>query len=56
MTDNIPPEDKMLTEDERESRRRFRETLGRLVNTPHKPHEKSPSALTNSGAKGRKAR
>jgi len=29
---------KLLTEDEREAERRFQETLGRLVNTPHKPH------------------
>lgn len=29
----------MLTEDERESQRRFQETLGRLVNTPPKPHK-----------------
>jgi len=26
-------------EDEKEAERRFQETLGRLVNTPHKPHE-----------------
>jgi len=29
-----PPE----PEDEAEAERRFQETLGRLVNTPHKPH------------------
>lgn len=28
-----------MTEDEREAERRFQETLGRLVNTPHKPHK-----------------
>jgi hypothetical protein len=33
------PEDKTLTEDERDVQRRFQETLGRLVNTPHKKHE-----------------
>jgi len=32
------PKDQTLTEDEREANRRFQETLGRLVNTPHKPH------------------
>jgi hypothetical protein len=30
--------DKPQTDDEREAERRFNETLGRLVNTPHKPH------------------
>jgi hypothetical protein len=39
MTDKTPdPEDKMLTEDERDVQRRFQETLGRLVNTPPTPH------------------
>lgn len=33
MTDK-PPE----PEDDTEAERRFQETLGRLVNTPHKPH------------------
>jgi hypothetical protein len=33
MTDKSPPED------DKEAERRFNETLGRLVNTPHKPHE-----------------
>jgi hypothetical protein len=32
------PDDRMLTAEEREANRRFQETLGRLVNTPHKPH------------------
>ncbi|WP_397402447.1 hypothetical protein [Phenylobacterium sp.] len=31
-------EDRMLTDDERDVQRRFQETLGRRVNTPHKPH------------------
>jgi hypothetical protein len=30
-----PPE----PDDEKEAERRFQETLGRLVNTPHKKHE-----------------
>jgi len=34
MTDK-PPE----PEDDKEAERRFNETLGRLVNTPHKPQE-----------------
>lgn len=34
-----PNEDRMLTDEEREANRRFQETLGRLVNTPHKPHK-----------------
>ncbi|MBX3484803.1 hypothetical protein [Phenylobacterium sp.] len=34
MTDKSPPET-----DEQEAERRFQETLGRLVNTPHKKHE-----------------
>lgn len=38
MTEKSPPEDKMLTEDERDVQRRFQETLGRLVNTPHQKH------------------
>jgi len=39
MTDKTPaPKDPMLTEDERDIQRRFQETLGRLVNTPPKPH------------------
>jgi hypothetical protein len=37
MTDK-PPE----PEDEKEAERRFNETLGRLVNTPHKPHKQPP--------------
>jgi hypothetical protein len=45
MTDKPPSEDRKLTDDEREAQRRFQETLGRLVNTPHQPHEKSPSAV-----------
>jgi hypothetical protein len=39
MTDKSPPEDKMLTDEEREANKRFQDTLGRLVNTPHKPHK-----------------
>jgi hypothetical protein len=40
MTDKPPePDDDKLTDDEREANRRFRETLGRLVNTPHQPHK-----------------
>jgi hypothetical protein len=40
MTDKTPDsEDHMLTDEEREANRRFQETLGRLVNTPHKKHE-----------------
>jgi hypothetical protein len=39
MTDKSPPEDKMLTDEEREANKRFQDTVGRLVNTPHKPHE-----------------
>ena len=46
------PEEK---DSEKEVDRRFQETLGRLVNTPHKPHEKSPSAVKKAGAKGGKA-
>jgi hypothetical protein len=39
MTDKPPEsEDRMLTDEERDVQRRFQETLGRLVNTPHKPH------------------
>ena len=38
MKDTPKPEDRMPTEDERDVQRRFNETLGRLVNTPHKPH------------------
>jgi hypothetical protein len=38
MAEKSPPEDPMLTEDERDVQRRFQETLGRLVNTPHQPH------------------
>lgn len=56
MTDKTPtPEDQMLTEDEREAQQRFQEALGRLLNTPHTPHEKSPSAAKIAGAKDRKA-
>jgi hypothetical protein len=36
MTEN--PDNRRLTEEERDAERRFQETLGRLVNTPHKPH------------------
>lgn len=32
---NAKPE---AEDDEKEAERRFQETLGRLVNTPHKPH------------------
>ena len=36
-----------LTDEERDAQRRFQETLGRLVNTPHQPHkppaEKAPA-------------
>jgi len=39
MTDEPQSEDKSLTEDERDVQRRFQETLGRLVNTPPKPHK-----------------
>lgn len=43
MSDKAPaPEDRTLTDDEREAERRFQETLGRLVNTPHKPHKDEP--------------
>lgn len=34
MSDKKPPE-----LDEKEAERRFQETLGRLVNTPHQPHK-----------------
>jgi len=30
--------DKPIETDEKEAERRFNETLGRLANTPHKPH------------------
>jgi hypothetical protein len=42
MADKPPPEDRMLTEDERDVQRRFQETLGRLVNTPPTPHKDEP--------------
>jgi hypothetical protein len=45
-----PPQDEKPDADEV-----FAATLRNLVNTPHKPHEKSPSAVKKSGAKGRKA-
>jgi hypothetical protein len=45
------PEDDKLTDDEREANRRFQETLGRLVNTPHTPHKPA----TNPIAKKSKA-
>lgn len=31
--------EKPPTDEEQEAERRFQETLGRLVNTPHKKHE-----------------
>jgi hypothetical protein len=43
-----PPE----PEDDKEAERRFNETLGRLVNTPHKPHVKKLE--TDSGRTGEK--
>jgi len=52
MTDKPPEsEDRMLTDDEREANRRFQETLGRLVNTPHKPHKpaEKPKPSRRSG-------
>lgn len=33
---------KKIIEEDREAERRFNETLGRLVNTPPKPHVKNP--------------
>lgn len=49
MVDDNKPD---LPDDEAE--RRFQQTLGRLVNTAHKPHGKSPSAAKKTGAKGGK--
>lgn len=44
-------------EDEKEAERRFQETLGRLVNTPPKPHKDEPkhgrSRAEAGGAKDR---
>ena len=40
------------SEDDKEAERRFNETLGRLVTTPHKPH-KPPQ---KEGAKSDKSR
>ena len=45
MTDK-PPE----PEHDKEAERRFQETLGRLVNTPHKPH-KPPAEKPTKKAK-----
>lgn len=46
-----PPDDadKLLSDDEREANRRFQETLGRLVNTPHKPHKSHVSRTPKRG-------
>jgi hypothetical protein len=38
MVEESPGDDRKLTDDEREAERRFQDTLGRLVSTPHKPH------------------
>lgn len=46
----------MLTEDERDAQRRFQETLGRLVNTPHKPRAHDKLGQNKAGAKSRKGR
>jgi hypothetical protein len=51
MTDK-PPE----PEDEKEAERRFNETLGRLVNTPHKPHVKKLETEAPKAGKKRAAR
>jgi hypothetical protein len=48
--DDRPPEP-----EDKEAERRFNETLGRLVNTPPKPHKESVAVTKKSGAKGRKA-
>jgi hypothetical protein len=48
----VPDDDKLP---EAEADERFRRLVGNLVNTPPKPHEKSPSAVKKAGAKGRKA-
>ena len=50
MTDKPPAPDEKPDADEA-----FAATLRNLVNTPHKPREKSPSAAKKSGAKSRKA-
>jgi hypothetical protein len=42
MTDKSPPED------DREAERRFNETLGRLVNTPHQPHKAKAPPMTKA--------
>lgn len=39
MADKPPKPDTGDTEAEADIQRRFQETLGRLVNTPHKPHK-----------------
>jgi len=46
MTDK-PPE----IEDAAEAERRFNETLGRLVNTPHKPHAPPPPKVKTRRSK-----
>jgi len=50
MTDKAPESDK------KEAERRFNETLSRLVNTPHKPHEASKLGRNKTGAKSDKSR
>lgn len=38
MKDSVRDKTDPQSEDESDVQRRFHETLGRLVNTPHKPH------------------
>ena len=44
--------DKHPEPDDKEAERRFNETLGRLVNTPHKPHK--PKVADDSSARKRR--
>lgn len=49
MTGKSPDPEDPSTEDEPDVQRRFQETLGRLVNTPHKPHKSAPKPRKRSG-------
>ena len=46
-------EDRKLTDEEREAEQRFQQTLGRLVNTPHKPHAPLGKRTTPKGPNDR---